>query len=393
MWHRSMVIQGDMRVSNVASKFSNFNGFPVGYLSAMLALYGLVRVLQGHREGWASLSIGAASALILHTTTGIALATLVPIALVACYLVHRPVPARRLLVILGAIALGALVAAPVVAPVVAAFQGPGPSLRHAPGFGATVAWALGPQVVIAALGVLILRRRARLVEWYLLCWGLALALGALLTTFPDDNQYKFVFLAAQPLGLLVAWVVQRWGTGWAAKAAVVSLSGAILLNILACEISYADRARRYELPIESSGTEVNLTAPLEDYGQAYAWVREHTATEALFVEAPQDNALRFFPLVARRALYVSAFDLAYMYRESPEFETRWQAAETLFTLAAPKQDALAQVAAAAPEVYLLLELDSLDGNYIPLKKEFDHMEQLNSVFFNPSVTIYRVRDS
>ncbi len=400
--HRAMVIQGDPRVSGTASKFMNFGGFPVGYLSALLASYGLTRILEDRRGGFALLSIGTASALAFHTITGMALITFVPAALVTFYLVtwlvrRQPVLWRRLVGALGAIALGAMVAAPVVMPAAAALQGPGPSLGHTSGFVPTVAWALGPLVVLSVLGVLIFRRHARSVEWYLLCWGFALVVGALLTVFPENNQYKFIYLAAQPLGILVAWGVQRWGENarrpWGAHAVTGLFTAVVLLNVIVCGISYAGEARRSTLPIESTGVNVNITAPLENYREAYIWVREHTAPEALFVEMPQETPRRLFPLVTQRMLYVSAFGSTYTYQGSPEFEARWQTAGLLFTPSVPKQDALAQVAVAAPEVYLLLESDVLGANYNLLREEFGHVEQLSLTFTNPNVTIYRLEPS
>jgi hypothetical protein len=302
-----------------------------------------------------------------------------------------------LLAIGGAIALAAMAAAPVVIPAATALWGPGPSFGHTPGFFPTVAWALGPLVIIAVLGMLLWYRNARLIEWYLLCWGFALVLGALLVVFPANNQYKFVYLASQPLGLLAAWGIQQWSKTarrpWGATVVAGLVIGLVLLNTVVCSISYVGQARRATLPstvpVESEGTRVDITTSLENYRDAYAWVREHTAPDALFVEAPQDNARRLFPLITQRMLYVSAFNLSYMFQESPEFEARWQMAELLFTPSIPKQDALAQVATAAPEIYLLLESDALLENYTPLKEEFDRMEQLKLVFDNPNVKIYR----
>jgi hypothetical protein len=380
--HRAMVVQGDPRVSSMVSKFSNFSGFPVGYLSALLIIYGLARILQERRDGFLWLAVGTASALLLHTTTGVALAASLPFAALVSWLfqrlMRRPgLPFKRVLGIAGAVALAALAVAPVVIPTVTALQGPGLTVGPAAGFWDTAAWALGPLVLIALLGVVALRRHVRPIEFHLLFWGFALVAGALLVTLPGNNQYKFAFLASLPFGYVAAWVLHRWKESGrrprSAQAVVVGLvCGIVLLNVLVCVASYVGQARRDALPIESTGTSVDVSP------------------EALFVERPRNRAERLFPLVSQRMLYVSAFHLGYMFEGSPEFETRWQTAESLFIPSAPKRDGLARVATAAQEVYLLLESDVLLEDYAPLEEEFDRLEALTLVYDNPNVKAYRV---
>jgi hypothetical protein len=120
---------------------------------------------------------------------------------------------RPLLGVAGATLLAAAADAPVVAPTVAPLQGTGPSLGHTPGFLPTVAWALGPLLAMAVVGMSAFRRAARPFEWSLLFWGLALVTGAMLLVPPGNNQYKFVHLASQPLGLLADWALRMWSEG------------------------------------------------------------------------------------------------------------------------------------------------------------------------------------
>lgn len=202
----------------------------------------------------------------------------------------------------------------------------------------------------------------------------------------------------QPLGLLAAGALRMWSEGarrpWGAKAFAGLICAVVLLNAVVCSLSYVGQGRRAKLPgtvpIESTGMSVDIAPVLENYRQAYAWAREPAHPRAVFVEAPQNNARRLFPLISQRMLYVSAFHLGYMLRQNPEYNDRWQTAELLFTLSTPKEEALARVARAAPEVYLLLESDALGADYTPLKEEFALLEQLSLAYDNPNVKIYRL---
>jgi hypothetical protein len=330
----------DLRLDISLTRFVNFNGFSVGILFFLVALFLALRVLANGltlRDFYLLVALGG-GALLFHATTGLYL-----FAVLAPTLLLTLLPARKRLfpstlsgrALLEWILLPALFLLPP-----ALFL-----LRAADAMAVKTTFEFFNATDLASILVMtyplaIFFFPAATRAWktrdlpilflsLLALWGFVLAFFLKL---PDGNEYKFIYLSSAAYVLVamtrVKEIVSQPGT-WR-KALVIFLGLALVYNIGYGTWAFYDMySHRHQSEITYQGIHVTLA---QDDFAPFVWIREHAPADTVVV-APFTSKDWNYEYFSERLPYVVA---GHIYNEGlPETRARRLQLEGLYDPARP----------------------------------------------------------
>jgi len=288
--------QSDPRLDFSLVRFVNFNGFSLGILFFLAALFMALRILsEGETRRDASLLIFfGGSALLFHATTGVYIfAALIP-CLIAARLLDRarPLPSASSLTqngfaLAGWILLSGLFLLPAglfLLRAAAAMEIKTALELFSPRAMSSIFVTIYPAIpffVPAATRAWKEKQTPLLFLAFLALWGFLLALFIRL---PDGNEYKFIHLSSVAF-LTVALVgakdhASRFPKG--GRVALTVVAAALAANILVGTWTMYDvYSRRHSIRITYDGAHVNLDLP--DFAP-FAWIRENAPPETVILQ-------------------------------------------------------------------------------------------------------------
>ena len=213
--YNSMLLAGEDRLVNLAKKFFNFNGNPLGIIYLSFALYISIRVVKGElsTKNIILFVLASAGALIYHTTTGVYILLVIPVSILGVLLfcnknsITRYFRSTKLqeLVVLCAISLVLLI------PSITYVYQISTALPVKTQIGATVSYnllsifsAAYPLIPISLVAIIVAFRKNREIILLLTTVSVLGYLYSIIFSLPDYNQYKFIFSSTIALGFLCA---------------------------------------------------------------------------------------------------------------------------------------------------------------------------------------------
>lgn len=332
----TMVLSGAARSAGLFPKFLNFNGFPLGIAFFLLALGGVVAVSQRVTVGalWCY-ALGAVGALAFHITTGLFAVATLSLAPVVASLVTRdrpPVDVRRAQVVVwaGLLLAGLAILAHYVMSVDDAL-GPGAridvwhpeNIRRFLG----LVYPLLPLFVVGAVHGFRTRRRVIVALTWVAAAG---SLAACTAVLPDDNQYKFDYLAGIAIALVALIGVHDLLSQGAVRARLATAASGVaialvIVNVVFQGISYARSDLAAQDTVAYEGVNIVGEGPNAD---AWEWIAANTPEDAVVV-VPVVGANRA-PVLAMSRRSIFALDGGPFTAEKDEFTRRRAVAEQFY---------------------------------------------------------------
>ena len=354
---RPAVLMGDYRVAHMFDKFLNFSGFSLGimlYLYVLVILAGVILTNRFSRYDFISLAITGLGALLIHATTGLFMAAVLPLALLGAYLIRRKrtgsggfrqvlledgralvqhlrSPGNILLLVLtgavGLVGLHSVYRTTIAMPVKSEIDWF--SLYDTQSI-LGVIYPILPLFLIAMLWAW----RKYLSPVLFLGFTYILGCGlALLTALPDGNDYKFIVLATPPACFAAAYALSdliRKGRYKIVPLAAIALTVLNLLMLGAFRLSmdwFSDRTFSYQGKQVSAAVQKSEEYPDLRYADLFLWAREATPDNTVII-APREHKDRsaLFLLSERVPYYVDGD----IFNRMPEKRTRVDQIEALY---------------------------------------------------------------
>jgi len=385
---RGLVLLGDVRLGSLVAKFANYTGASLGVYFFVLGLLVMVRLLRGRARGF-DLVLGVVAligAFALHAITGAFMVVAFAPAAILAWLGTAPREAGGLAAAAHVLraAATALVATPRVRretsaavltllalglPVLAfvataSSEFPAPPRLGLPDAYAlsivAVAWPLLPFFVAGVVAAARARDASGLFL-ALVCLG-GYALASVLS-ISGRNEYKFIYLGSIGLSLVALAPITSLLRTRATGARRVARGAALATLVLACAnvalfglgllrgASFRDRTFRYE------GRHVVAEAPRFvrpgtglEYGDLFAWIRGHTAPDAVVVVPLLERDKSVLYVLSERVPY--AVDGLHYNRGLPDYGRRVALLDALYAPASSADErgvALAAIRASLPE--------------------------------------------
>jgi hypothetical protein len=360
---------GNGRLSNLWHKFLNFNGFPLGIMYYVWALFIAARMIkeQMRHIDIALLILAMVGGLAFHTTSGLFIVLVIPVAIFATRLtlvladkdyyfapklsivadMYQKVYSgdlRGRVLLAGALISGIPITL-YVAQAARALPGSGrvQIVNLINIFSVLIAiYPVLPLFVSSTIGALRNRDRGVVFLAFTSIFGYGMACIAVL---PEDNQYKFVYLASIP-ACLIAFLainnlllsVNRRSSVWG-KIAITGISILLFMNLLYVGLAYmwsswfSDRSFGYE------GTHV--TSDGRGYRDIFTWVRDNTLPNTLVVAplVPKANTELF--ILSERLPYVADWDE--FAAGIPEYDVRRNVVDDFYAAEGPIERKIAAV--------------------------------------------------
>lgn len=330
---------GHARLSNLWHKFLNFNGFPLGITYYTLALLVMVKAWprQIRIQEAINLVVAVLGGLAFHTTTGLFMAVVIPTAALGAWLTCRLRPQIRVSRAGLALLLAAFVSSlPILVYVYRAAQAlpmenqlAWLNLINLFSIGLAI-YPLIPFFILGAGRAFRERDGATVFLAFTAAIGFALASVAVL---PENNQYKFIYLAAIPTALVSITAIASLldsPNGKSILAGKVSLGVITVLlsaNLIYVGTGYLTSAWFQDKSFQFSGRHVLLHND-ERFGDLFNWMRDNTSPETIVVVPPVHKADTEVFLVAERLPYVAEWDE--FAARIPEYEARLMAIEVFY---------------------------------------------------------------
>ena len=300
---------------NSWDKFMLGTALGYAYLLLLLSLWAAVRWLGDARDSsergtpppwrWLLVAFAAAAGMMLfHSVVGL---SVIPVSVGACLLLAvlarrdpRLGPASRPLLLAAAMLAGLAATWPYFRSIVSGWDATQTGVEHRylhldwhmPW---TLATACGLVAFAAWPGVRRLLAERQAPGAWLACWTLGMIVFALLVHLPENNEFKFVWQVFAPLALLGGWglpaLLAAWRRRLGRPLATAGIALAFVLPALLLQFGFL---------VDRSGATAPETLRRPGEPALYAWVREHTPVNAVFV----DNLSRDVLLVeGRRRLH------------------------------------------------------------------------------------------
>lgn len=342
----------DARLDLPLIRFVNFNGFSLGILFFLAALFIALRILrEGEtlRDATLLIFLGG-SAILFHATTGVYLfAALIP-SLIAARLLDRsrPLPSASSLTRSG-FALAGWILLPVIF-----LLPPGLFLlRSAAALGAKTTLELFSPKDLSSIFVMIYpaapfffvgmkmawkeRQTSRLFLAILSLWGFLLAFFIAL---PDGNEYKFIHLSSIAFLMVALAGIKEVASHSARRGRAVFavvLIALVVNTLFGSWAIYDTYSRRHNLNVSYRATHVTLEQA--DF-EPFAWIRDNTPPETIIVQ-PLTSKDWNYGYFSERLPYVV---FGHIYNESlPETAIRVEQMERLYDPAVPLAERIAIV--------------------------------------------------
>ena len=288
----TMVLSGQARSAGLFAKFLNFNGFPLGVAFFLLALAGVVwAARRSSPAALFSCAVGVLGALAFHITTGLLVLAAMSSLPLALYVIARKRPpggrlSRKAAIVgIGLWLAGLATLTHYVVRVDDALE-PGArldlwnpeNLRRF--FG--VIYPLLPLFAVGALHAW----RTRRPEAGALVWVATVgAVAACVAVLPEENQYKFDYLAAIPMAVVALVglrdLFSRGGTLTRAAGAVATAGVALVVtNLVVQGVAYARSDLAAQDTIAYAGVGVVGSGP---NSSAWEWIAENAPADTVLV--------------------------------------------------------------------------------------------------------------
>jgi hypothetical protein len=325
----------DTRLDISLVRFVNFNGFSVGILFFLVALFVANRMLTDkftQRDAWLLFLLGT-GALLYHVTTGIYLFTVLAPSFVCAYFMdkgHRSFPASTWPSLVKWLLLSGLILLP-----------PGIFLlRAANAMSAKTtvewfSWTDLSSILVMVYPVSFLFFPGLVKAWkardipilflsFVALWGFLLAIFIKL---PDGNEYKFIYLSSVAFGLVAMTrlmdIVSQPGL-WR-KGLLAFFVVALVFNTGLGTWQFFDMyRRRHKSSITYQGVHVSVAQ--EDF-PPFEWIRENAPLDAVVLQ-PYTSKDWNYGYFSERLPYVVA---GHIYNEGlPESDRRREQLEQLY---------------------------------------------------------------
>jgi hypothetical protein len=340
----------DARLDTSLIRFVNFNGFSIGILFFLAALFVAIRMLTDgptRRDLWLTFLLGV-GALLYHATTGIYLFAVLAPAFGVTYFLDKS-PRSFLTQSWSSLARWILLAGLILLP-------PGLFLVKAAGaMGAKTTFELFSWTDVSTIFVVVYPIAFLFISGMTNAWkgrdlpaiflSLVALWGFLLAIFiklPDGNEYKFIYLSSVAFGLVamvrLKEIVSQPGL-WR-KGLLAFFVVALVYNIgIGTWLFYDMYHRRHKSAFTYQGIHVSMS---QDDFAPFAWIRKNTPVDTivLFPFTSKDWNYEYF---SERLPYVVA---GHIYNEGlPETVVRRIQLERLYDPAQPVQERIAIVQA------------------------------------------------
>lgn len=346
----TMVWSGAARSAGLFPKFLNFNGFPLGVAFFLLGLAGAVLTTRGRSAlGFFCIATGVIGALAFHISTGLlATAALTTAPVAAAWLTRRRPEgdvSRRTVMLTVVLFLGGLAVMTHYVSTAARAVGPNAvfdvwnpeNLRRF----LSLTYPLVPLFVWGAFRALRSRRSDLVVLTWVACAG---AMAACITVLPDNNQYKFDFLASLPMALVAlgGWGEMREVRALRPVSGVVAVGAGVVLlaNLVWQGFGYARSDLAAQDSIAYRGVDVVGVGPSSD---AWEWIARHTSTGTVVV-SPLTNKNQS-PVLALGQRSVYALEGGPFTAGLPEYDRRRDQIRTIYSSGASPEAKLVALAA------------------------------------------------
>ncbi|MEQ1833412.1 MAG: hypothetical protein ABL977_10190, partial [Candidatus Eisenbacteria bacterium] len=298
---------------NAWDKYMVGTALGYAYLLMLVSLWAGLRWLTDAREGaaaapWRWLAVAGTSAagmMLFHSVVGL---SAVPVGIGACLLlalltpaVPALGPARRLLWLAVALAAGLACTYPYFRSISAGWDTALSGVQHRylhldwrmPW---TLLTACGFTVWLARPALMRVVRRPALGPGWLAAWTLGMTLFALVVALPLGNEHKFTWMVFVPLALFAAPELTGQLGRWQRRlgpllAGVLTFVTLVMPSLLLLRGFLLDPARATAVETFRAAGEPQL----------YAWIRQHTPTNAVFVD---DDSRDVLLVEGRRRLLV-----------------------------------------------------------------------------------------
>ncbi len=387
-----------VRTSTLTLKLVNFSFILPGYVAVMVALFGVLLVLQGRgRKGYPLAFLGTLGALLIHPLLAAVLAIPLPLALLLLLLRRHgqpPLTRGRVLGLLGVLAVAGLAALPYLVPEMRTSGDTGISTGFSFGILLALLWVYAPLGLLAGMRV---RGASPLSLSELLLLLLAVLNAVFITVQQLKCEWYMLYLTAVPLGLLAGDAAGRWyervSRPWVRLAALTLLillafSGP-LLRLHYTSLVRLDFENRYRV---LGGPMVRLRNGEGELARAYQWIRENTGPGDLLVEWPREHSREELAALTGRRVYVGRASVHTPPPDDPRMSAALAVAETLFDPAQTDKEAVLRQLSTLPETtYIVVSRQSLRRRFLPLTRIFTgYPHYLEPCLDLPEVKVYRV---
>lgn len=395
------MIMGDKRTADILSKFLNFNAF----CYAMMLWGGAIAVMLEKRLPQWSRSvlflIFSIATISFHVPSSVAILLLLPLAIYfAPLLANRSGVTKIRVWQIATIGLPFLMALGFTAPywssvLTAHADKPADqgwtrliisspaALKHNLTLVLGVYFPILPILILTPL----VRKKLSETQIQLLilvvgCLGLALMLR-----MPGNNQYKFIYLAALPIGISVANITQLLFASKSLLRRTVNSLGLILATLAATliTIGYLRSAwwRETHFGNRDSNIEYSTT-------NAYKFLREKTAKTAVIVEAPTVIDGSLVGAIGKRQSYFKVDHWGY-YQGLPKYKERETLVKRIFLPGIDKVSQIKHLATSVgSEVYIILDPKVVGEAYGSLKAEFKAEPLLKLVYEDGEGSVFKI---
>lgn len=387
-----------LRLINLVIKLFHFSFILPGYVSVMVAVFGLLLVLKGEgRKGYVLLGLGTFGALLIHPLLAATLAVPLPLAFLALRFTGgrtgEPPSWKRTLSVIAALVLPALACLPYLVPEMKTSGGHGVTTGFSLRIVLAFLWVYAPLLLIALWGAFRRGWALEQAEWLL--WFFALFNVAFLTLQQIKCEWYMLYVTAIPLGLLAADALGRlderhpsprirWA--WLLPILVLTLSGPMLWLHFSW-LAGTGHQPRYLVGGEEM---LRLRNSQSDLAQAYGWIRENTRPTDILVELPRDHSREELAALTGRRVYVGQPSVHTPPAGDPRMVAALAVADTLFDPLAEKQMALASLVGLPHPVFLFVDQRPLKQDFGPLVRELATEPTLTLALDTPTVKIYRL---
>ena len=315
-----MVFNADLRLSNLFHKFLDFNGFTIGILYYLFALYSSSLILREKlkSKNILLLMLAISGALFFHTTTGVfMLATITPSILISLIYWNKEnlkvqiqnVKALDFILVF-------LIAIILLIPALYYVMEGARALTVNAGFGKSYLYNLKsvlsstyPLIPFSILAVFLGIRKKSVLTFFLSILCLFVYILSIIADLPDNNQYKFIYLSTIPLCILniigLDYVLNKLEGKLRLGGKIMFSAGLILLslNILLVANAYF-RSKWFSNNSYYYEGKLILLKPGSKYKEIYEWIREYSPTDSVVIQPLQSKNDSNVYTIAQRLPYV-----------------------------------------------------------------------------------------
>ena len=297
--YRSMLLAGDYRLINLAKKFFNFNGMPIGIMYLCFTLYISIRVVKGElsTKNILLLVLSACGALMFHTTTGVFIISVIPLSILGVLLYSNKTSITDYIRSTKLVELTALftVSLVLIIPSIIYVYEVSTALPAKTRFGATISYnlisifsAAYPLIPISIVAILLAIKKNKEIIPFLTAVSALGYIFSIILSLPDYNQYKFILSSTIALGFLCVigldYIYYNLKGTYRPLGRLIFIFFFIILgsNILLSGFGYikSDRYGSNLYSYNDRRIELRDGAKFED---EFDWIRENTAEDTIVI--------------------------------------------------------------------------------------------------------------